>query len=218
MKNITEALNWRYSTKLYDENKKISEENFKEIENILRLSPTSTNLQPLKFIVAETDEAKKRIAKATKGFYSFNEGKVLSASHVIIFASKVITDEEHLKDVIEKEDKDGRFEDEEIKIQQEAGRRKFLDVHRFYSKDEAQWNAKQSYITLGALLLGAAELGIDATAMEGLDTSILEEEFDLNKDNFAVNFIVALGYRKDGDFNASLNKSRLDKEKLINRV
>jgi len=44
MKNITEAMNWRYSTKEFDTDKKISAEDFQSLKDILRLSPSSTNI------------------------------------------------------------------------------------------------------------------------------------------------------------------------------
>lgn len=40
MKNITEAMSWRYSTKEFDTNKKISTEDFQSLKDILRLSPS----------------------------------------------------------------------------------------------------------------------------------------------------------------------------------
>ena len=61
--NVIKALNWRYSTKDFDPNKKISEEDFAKVKEILRMSPSSTNLQPWHFVIANTDEGKKRMAK-----------------------------------------------------------------------------------------------------------------------------------------------------------
>ncbi len=218
MKSITEALKNRYTTKVYDSNKKISKEDFAEIENILQLSPTSTNLQPLHFIIADDNEGKKRIAKAASGVYSFNEEKILNASHVIVFCSKVIVEDEHLEKVLEKEDKDGRYVEEEIKKQVQTGRSNFLKVHRFDIKDEPAWHQRQSYITFGAVLLGAAMLGIDATPMEGINTKILSEEFNLKEKNLAANTVITLGYHKDDDFNLNLPKSRLSKEEIISKA
>ncbi len=218
MKKITEALNWRYATKVYDPNKKISKEDFSEIENILQLSPTSTNLQPLHFIIADSEEGKKRIAKATAGLYSFNEEKILNASHVIVFCSKVVLEKEHLNKVLEKEDKDGRYAGKEFKEQVGNIRSTFLNVHRFDIKDEAVWHQNQSYIAFGAVLLGAAMLGIDATPIEGIDTKILSKEFKLKEKNLAANTVIALGYRKENeDFNANLPKSRLNKNSIISK-
>ena len=61
--DIKNVLNWRYSTKEFDPNKKISKEDFEQVKALLRMSPSSTNLQPWHFIIASTEEGKKRIAK-----------------------------------------------------------------------------------------------------------------------------------------------------------
>ncbi len=218
MKKITKALKNRYTTKIYDTNKKISKEDFAEIENILQLSPTSTNLQPLHFIIADDEEGKKRVAKATEGFFSFNEEKILNASHVIVFCSKTIVEEEHLEKVLEKEDKDGRYSEKKFKEQVGTARSSFLNAHRFDMKDEATWHKHQSYITFGAVLLGAAMLGIDATPIEGIDSKILAEEFNLKEKNLMANTVIALGYHKEDDFNSKLPKSRLSKEDIISKA
>ena len=67
-------------------------------------------------------------------------------------------------------------------------------------------------------LLSAAVLGLDALPMEGLDMKVLDEEFGLREKGFTSAIVVALGYHKDNDFNATLPKSRLDKDTIIERV
>jgi nitroreductase/dihydropteridine reductase len=219
MKTITEALMWRYTTKVYDSKKKISEADFSEIETILQMSPTSTNLQPNHFIIASDNIGKTRIAKAATGFYNFNYSKIKDASHVIVFASKSVVDEEHLDLILNQENQDNRFAKEEQMIQQGVGRRTFLNMHRFDIKDEGHWHAKQNYLVAGAALLGAAELGIDATPIEGMNFKILNEEFDLESQNLSANLVIAFGYRKENeDFNAKLPKSRLDKKNIITKI
>lgn len=56
MKNITEAMKWRYSTKDFDTNKKISAEDFQSLKDILRLSPSSPNIQPWHFVIADDEK------------------------------------------------------------------------------------------------------------------------------------------------------------------
>ncbi|WP_265088361.1 nitroreductase family protein [Psychrobacter immobilis] len=96
MKNITEAMNWRYSTKEFDTNKKISAEDFQSLKDILRLSPSSTNIQPWHFVIADDEAGKARISKGTEGMYEFNDAKVKGASHVIVFCGRVYADDEFL--------------------------------------------------------------------------------------------------------------------------
>ena len=44
---------------------------------------------------------------------------------------------------------------------------------------------------------------------------ILNKEFNLNEKGLSAVGVVALGYRTDSDFNASLPKSRLDEKELF---
>ena len=60
MSSIISDLQNRYTVKQYDASKKISKDDMKVIEEALRLSVSSINSQPWKFIIIESDEAKQR--------------------------------------------------------------------------------------------------------------------------------------------------------------
>ncbi|MFI3327430.1 MAG: oxygen-insensitive NAD(P)H nitroreductase [Clostridia bacterium] len=216
--DIINALNTRYSTKEFDNTKKLTENQISKLDDLLQLSPSSTNIQPWHFVIATTDEGKKRITKGTKGFFSFNEAKVLDASAVVIFASQIDLTEEHLNNVLEKEDADGRFPQIEFKEQNHGARSIFANMHKLDYKDFQHWADKQVYLNLGNFLLGVAALGLDAIAMEGLDLKALDEEFGLRAKGFTSSVVVAVGYHKDSDFNKDLPKSRLPKNEIIERV
>lgn len=216
--DILNVLKNRYSTKEFDATKKLSEDQISQLEDLLQLSPSSTNIQPWHFVIAGTEDGKKRITKATKGFFSFNEERVLDASAVVIFASKVDLTEEHLQKVLEKEDNDGRYSQKELKDQVNAARSIFANMHKLDYKDFQHWTDKQVYLNLGNFLFGVAALGLDALAMEGIDLKVLDEEFGLRDKGFTSSFVVAVGYHKESDFNKSLPKSRLSKNEIICRV
>lgn len=218
MKNITEAMNWRYSTKEFDANKKISAADFQSLKDILRLSPSSTNIQPWYFVIADDEAGKARIAKGTEGMFEFNTAKVKDASHVIIFCSRIYADDEFLHEVLDKEDTDGRFAEPKLKEQMHQVRKMFLDIRRYEQKDEPHWLIEQVYLNMGALLLGAATLGIDAVPMEGADLKALDEEFDLRSKGYTAVAVIALGYRSEDDFNADLPKSRLSEATIITKA
>ena len=218
MKNITEAMSWRYSTKEFDTNKKISAEDFQSLKDILRLSPSSTNIQPWHFVIADDEAGKARIAKGTEGMYEFNDAKVKDASHVIVFCSRVYADDEFLNEVLDKEEADGRFAEPKFKEQMHQTRKMFLDIRRYEQKDEPHWLIEQLYLNMGALLLGAATLGIDAVPMEGADLKALDEEFDLRSKGYTAVAVISLGYRSENDFNADLPKSRFDEETIITKA
>lgn len=215
---MIQALKNRYSTKEFDPNKKISSNDMAALETLLRLSPSSTNVQPWKYVIASTDEGKSRIAKASQGFYSFNEQKILDASAVVIFATRHAITEEYLLKVLNKEDADGRFSEQEWKEEMHGGRSFFVNLHKYDYKDVQHWAEKQIYLNLGNFLLGAAQLELDAIAMEGLDMKILDAEFGLREQGYTSTIVVAVGYRKATDFNATLPKSRLSKDEIIEHV
>jgi len=213
--NLIEVLNRRYSTKEFDPNRKISNEDFEQIKALLRMSPSSTNIQPWHFIIADTKEGKERIAKGTQGFYQFNNQKVIDASHVIVFCSKTDADADYMLHLLEQEDKDGRYPNEEVKQMMHGGRNIFADMHRYDFKDLQHWMEKQVYLNIGNLLLGVATLGIDALPMEGADMKALDEEFGLREKGLTAVTVVALGYHTDTDFNATTPKSRLPEEEIF---
>ena len=87
----------RYTTKAYDPNRKIPHEQFARLLEILRLTPSSINIQPWHFFIAENTNAKERIAKALVGKYAYNAPKVLDSSHTILFCTKADISEQHLE-------------------------------------------------------------------------------------------------------------------------
>ncbi|MFD2529887.1 oxygen-insensitive NAD(P)H nitroreductase [Polaribacter marinaquae] len=218
--NLTETLNWRYTTKEFDSTKKISEADMAEVKNLLRISPSSVNLQPWHFIVAETTEGKACIAKGTQGFFHFNEPKVTNASAVVLFCSKIDADDAYYQHIADTEDKNGRFPNEDIKNGFLGAVKAFAGIHKYDLKDQQHWMEKQVYLNIGSFLLGVASLGIDATPMEGIDVKALDEEFGLREKGFTALVAVSIGYRAESDFNSTdkTPKSRLPESELFTEI
>lgn len=214
--NLTELLTKRYSTKSFKD-QKIPSDIWGQIEDGLRLSASSTNAQPWHFIVASTDEGKKRLTKGTEK-YPFNTEKILGASHVVLFCAKTSIEDDFLLHVLDKEVKDGRYPEPQFKDQMHDGRTFFVDIHRKELNDIQHWNEKQVYLNIGNALLGAAVLGLDALPMEGIDIPTLNEEFGLDEKGLTAVVAVAFGYQSEDDFNAKLPKSRLDFDEIITRI
>ncbi len=215
--DIIKILQNRYTTKIFDQNKKISAEDMEKVKEILRLSASSLNLQPWKFIIAQSDEAKQKLIKATGGMFAQNQGKILNSSAVVIFSSKIDLDDKYLTYICEKEEKDGRFNDETAKQNYFNARCNYRNMHEEKFDDIKHWAAKQAYLNLGNFLVSTASLGIDSCTMEGLDMAIIDEEFGLTQKGYATNFAVAIGYRAEDDFNdiSRCPKSRLEVDEII---
>lgn len=215
--NLPDILKHRHTTKAYDKNRKIPAPVVAQLLEALRYSPSSVNSQPWHFFVADNDEGKARIAKATSGPCAFNAPRVMNASHVIVLSARTSLPPEYLETLADQEQADGRYADEEARAQAHKGRAFFVGLHE-QAGDVATWSQKQTYIAQGFLLLSAALLGVDATPMEGFDAAILSEELGLKEQGLAPAVIVALGYHSDADFNAKLPKSRLPEKAIFSHL
>ena len=219
--DITHFAKTRHSSKAYDPSKKISDENILKIKELLRFSPSSTNLQPWYFVLAGTEEGKARVAKSTETRFPFNTGSIRNASHVVVFASRLELPDDYMTKVLDQEDADGRFagDPETFRSQMHGGRSMFANIHKQDMKDQQHWLDKQVYLNIGQFLLGVATLGIDATPMEGVDTAVLDAEFGLREKGYSSLVVVTLGYRDEAaDFNAGLPKSRLPYSEILTEV
>lgn len=219
--HILTAAATRHTTKAYDPTRKIAPEVVEQLLQLLRLSPSSTNIQPWHFILAQSDEAKAQVASAAQGRFGFNAKLITDASHVLVFASLIHVDEAHIARIGAQEEADGRYarDPEAMKARAANGRRIFSGIHQYELRDEQHWLDKQVYLNLGQFLLGAGSLGVDATPIEGVDTLVLDREFDLNARGYSALFAVALGYRDEqGDFNKHLPKSRLPLDQIVTRL
>jgi len=205
----------RYTTKAYDASRRIPQATIDALLEQLRHSPSSVNSQPWHFIVADTPEGKARLAKSTEVGFAYNTAKILNASHVVVFAARTDMTDSHLQALLEQEDKDGRYRNEQAKAGQDQTRRFYADLHRYDNKDLQHWMEKQVYLALGTALLGAAAYGLDATPIEGFDFKLMDAELDLRERGFTSVVVLALGYRSEDDFNAGLGKSRLPAEQVF---
>lgn len=216
--NIIDILNTRYATKKFDPSKSLTEEEINQLEEILRLAPSSTNNQAWKFIVATTQEGKARIAKSAHGMYAFNESKILDAGAVVVFAARTDVTQEYLQHLGDVEEAAGRFATPEARAAYHGSRTTFANMHKYDLRDMQHWLDKQVYLNMGNFLLGVATMGLDSVAIEGVDMKVLNEEFDLNENELTATVVVAVGHRSEDDFNAKLSKSRLPKEEVIVRI
>lgn len=208
----------RYTTKAYDPSRKIPQEQFDRLSEILRLAPSSINIQPWHFFIADHADAKARIAKALVGTYAYNAPKVLDSSHTILFCTKADITEQHLDNLLERDDVLGRFKDEIAKKAQRNTRTGYVEYYRNEKGDIQRWAENQTFIALGQMLIAAAIEGVDATPIGGFDEGILTEELKLNEQGLIPSVIMTLGYRSENDFNAKLPKSRLKAEDVFTKL
>ena len=211
---IIEDLNSRYTSKAYDKTKRVSPEDLATIEEVLRLSPSSINSQPWKFIVIRSDEAKQRFTNTFKK-YKFNT-HTKNASEIILFANKVHFSKEDYKKRLDASVAAGRLNQKGYDKQLEAAFG-FAKMVADENGNNGHWTKAQSYIALGNVLHALARLNIESTPMEGVDTDEIQKEFAKELgDDYECTFALAIGYHKDGkDYNRKLPKARMAKEDVI---
>lgn len=190
-------MNQRYTTKKYDNSKRIEREKIEELKEILHLSPSSINSQPWQFTFVSDEEVKTKLSEVSW----LNTSKVLDSDMVVVFSS--INNVALFEQQIEKELPEGA-----------------VNYYKEFIKPlpEAQikaWFAKQVYLSLGVFLSACAEMGIDATPMEGIEPKNYDKI--LNQTDYSTLVAVAIGYRDVEDFNqpSKKPKSRRDINTVI---
>ncbi len=212
---ILDSAKKRYATKAFDPNKKLSQEQIDMLKQVLRLSPSSINIQAWHFMLISSDEAKAKLAEACLGPMTYNAEKVKDAPLVIaLCASNEVTGKD-VQRVIDQEFEDGRFPTETAKNERTEMLINNVNRRNQDSQVARAWVDKQTYIALGQVLLAAADLGIDSVPIEGFNADVVNENFALTDKGYHVTVLAAFGYHSEADFNAKLPKSRLPEEELF---
>lgn len=214
---IIQDLKRRYTTKSFDKTKRISPEKLVVLYEAMRLTPSSINSQPWKFIVLTTDSAKKRMAKTFVNKFQFNQPHIINASHIILFAHNSTYRREDYEKVIDKGIEDGRTAPD--KKESAFAAYAFAELNTDKNGNNGPWTKAQTYIALGNALHTLARLKIDSTPMEGIDIELVEAEFAKELAGYSCDVALAIGYHLEGeDYNAKLPKSRLELEDILQEI
>ncbi len=214
---IIENLLWRHSTKKYDASKKIPEQDLAVLFEAMRLSASSINSQPWKFVVIESAEAKERMSKTFAHKHQYNQHHVFDSSQIILFAYNPRYTRDDYAKVVDKgiEDKRVKPEDRESAFAVFA----FAESNTDETGNTSTWTKAQTYLALGNTLHTLARLKIDSTPMEGIDIDLVNAEFKKELDGYQCDVALAIGYHHpEEDFNSKLPKSRHPLEKILMRI
>ncbi|MEW9531829.1 nitroreductase family protein [Microbispora sp. NPDC049125] len=184
----------KHLTRAFDPSKTIPEETLQQLLGFLRSAPTSTNIQPNHFYVLATPEAKERLVANLGERFQDNSGKILNSSHTIILTTRADLPESHIEEVFHKETADGRFPDPAKNALWQSMTRDFLNLRIYRYKDLNHWMEKQTYLVLGMTMMAAAELGVEATPLEGFDPLSVDAAFKIRETGHTATVLLALGY------------------------
>jgi nitroreductase/dihydropteridine reductase len=210
---IIEDLNWRHTTKMYDPTRKVPQEDLDVLFEAMRLSASSINSQPWKFIVIESDAAKHRMYHTFSEANKYNQPHVFDSSHIILFAYNPHYTRDDFAKIIDKYIEDERITPDKRDAAFNSFR--FAELYTDEHGYNGGWTKAQMFLALGNTLHTLARLRIDSTPLEGIDIDRVNAEFKQELDGYQCDVALAIGYCHEDDYNAKLPKSRLDMKDIL---
>ena len=204
---MNENFKWRYATKKFDTTKKISTQDFAELLEVLRFSPSSFGLQPWKFVIVQDPELRKKLRP-----YAWDQAQVTDAGALIVFCALKKMDEDYVKRYVNIL-AEVRGVTKESLLGYEQMITGFLKSKGPQAVSE--WMKNQVYIALGVFLAECAHRQIDACPMEGFDAEKFDEILELSQEGLESVVLCAVGYRAHDDHYAALKKVRFENNELF---
>ena len=207
---IIDDLNWRYATKKYDAEKKISSADFEIICQSLRLVPSSYGLQPIKYIVINDKSMREKLLPL-----AYNQPQITDASHLIVICSNRNVSPKMVGEHISLMSETRNIPLEDLS---KFGENMNASFAKLSAEELCEWTAKQAYISLGHIMHTCANLRIDATPMEGFNKTSFDEVLNLASKNLQSVLLLAVGYRSPEDNLARMAKVRKSTEVLFETI
>jgi nitroreductase len=202
------SLGWRYATKQFDSQRRISSELWEALEQALVLTPSSYGLQPWKFLVID-DPA----LRAALQPFSWNQAQITEASHLVVFLARRSIEESDLDRLIAATAEARKQSPEQLAFYRELMHKDLVAGPR--SAQIATWASNQTYIALGNFMTAAALLGVDTCPIEGFSPPDYDRLLSLEDTPYRSCVVCAAGHRSPDDKYASLAKVRFPRTELI---
>ncbi len=204
---MNETLNWRYATQKFDPSRKIPKQNLNELLEVLRLAPSSSGLQPWRFVIVQDPDLKKVLRP-----HAYNQPQITDADTLIVFCALKIMDEKYVHQYIESVAKVRNVGTESLSRYEQG----ILRLIKGKTPQEiSHWMKCQVFIALGVFLSECAHHRIDACPMEGFKPEEFDEILGLSKEGLESVVLCAIGYRAADDPDAQKTKVRFEPKDLF---
>ena len=209
--SLIDQLQWRYATKKMDAKKLVPLEKVEQILEAIRLSASSSGLQPYELIVITNQDIRQKIKEAAN-----NQSQITDCSHLIVFAAWDNYTADRINAAFDMTETIRNFTSE-------SGTAYRQMLLKTYPARDAEVNfthaAKQAYIGLGTALIAAAYEKVDCTPMEGFNPTAVDEILNLKAKGLRSVVMLPLGYRNsEEDWLVNLKKVRRTKEQFISWI
>lgn len=187
--DFTSIITGRRSIRKYDPSVKISKEEMTEILTEATLAPSSTNMQPWRFLIIESPEAKATLAPIAK----FNQLQVeTSAAMIAVFGD--LNSFEYAEEIYGAAVERGLMP-AEVKDRQLPA----LSAH--YAQQSVAANRETVMIDGGLvsmqLMLAARAHGYDTNAIGGFEKDKIAELFGMDKERYIPVMLISIGKAVD---------------------
>ena len=200
--NIIDRLNWRYATKKFDSERKLTLDQINTLKHAFNLTASSYGLQPIKLVVISNQEFKNNLLQS-----SMNQQQVVQCSHLLVICIDTKIDEAYIETYF-KRITDIRKTPANIL---ESFKKSLINEFNDMSNSSIfSWSKNQAYLALGNLLTVCSVEGIDSCPMEGFLPDKYDEILGLKPKNLKSVLVMPVGFRSSDDKFSSLKKVRKD--------
>ena len=210
MNKYIENLHWRYATKKFNPEKKVSKDDLETLLEAIRLSASSYGLQPYEVMVIGDPEVRAKLKPA-----AFGQPQITDASYLLVFAYNINVDEHYLDEFIKN---NSETRNKPVEDFQDLKEMIHNSVLTFTEEAKHIWASRQVYLALGNLLSAAADLKIDVCPMEGFNSAEFDELLDLKSKDLKSVTLATVGYRSETDQLKDAKKVRKSKDELFTRI
>ena len=186
--DFLKIMDFRHACKIFDETKKISDEDMHYILEVARKSPSSFGMEAWKFLVITNDALREKLKP-----FCWDQPQITTCSHLVVVLAGIDT-----------------LKVESGVVRSQLSRRNlpqdkldaFIELYASHlsnvlNDDEKtyQWSARQTYIAAANMMNAAAAIEIDSCPMEGFEKENVEKVLELDTSKYQVAMILAFGYR-----------------------
>jgi len=198
--NIIESLNWRYATKKFDPNRKLSNNQINTLKESFNLTASSYGLQPIKLVVISNKELKNTLLE-----YSMNQQQVVQCSHLLVICIENSINEAYIESYFKRVMDIRNTPANILESFKKLISKEFNDMS---NTSIINWSRNQAYLALGNLMTVCSVESIDSCPMEGFLPEKYDEILDLNSKNLKSVLVMPVGYRSVDDEFSGYKKVR----------
>ena len=198
--NTIEHLNWRYATKKFDPNFRLSSEKINILKEAFNLTALSYGLQTLKLVILSNKNKQERLIE-----HSYGQKQVFDASHLLIIC---IQNEISTNDVDIHFDTIASIRKTPKTILDPFRKQLSKTINNMSLEEKEEWATRQAYIALGNLMTVCALEKIDSCPMEGFNAKAFDDILNLGEKGLKSVLLLPVGKRAEDDMFAEMKKVR----------